>query len=84
MLRSQLYWITDYSGRIDMDCIARFENLEADFDTVCNRLGIQTPELPHKTKGDGADYREAYNQSGRDLISTLYRDEIQLLGYTFD
>ena len=84
MLRSQLYWITDYTGRVDMDYIGRFENLNADFGTICNKIGIETPDLPHKTKGDGADYRDAYDQANRDLISTIYQEEIKLFDYAFD
>ncbi len=67
-----------------MDYIGRFENLNADFGTICNKIGIETPDLPHKTKGDGADYRDAYDQANRDLISTIYQEEIKLFDYAFD
>jgi hypothetical protein len=38
----------DRDGRLLVDFVGRFESLQADFDTVCERLGIDNPELPHR------------------------------------
>lgn len=38
----------DSGGRLMVDFVGRFENLQADFDEVCRRLGIEDSALPHR------------------------------------
>ncbi|MCI5077442.1 sulfotransferase family protein [Oricola sp.] len=40
-------FICDPGGRPMVDFVGRFENLEADFNSVCQRLGMPLNELPH-------------------------------------
>jgi len=42
----------DREGNLLVDFIGRFETLQADFDTVCERLGISDSSLPHRNKSD--------------------------------
>lgn len=37
-------------GRLLVDFVGRFENLQADFDRVCGQLGIEDSRLPHRNK----------------------------------
>ncbi|WP_164887224.1 sulfotransferase family protein [Hahella sp. KA22] len=83
MLRPQTYWLKDDNGDISLDYVGRFENLEEDFKEACQRMGAQHIELPHKIKGDGEDYRQYYDEETRQLVSRIYRDEIEYFGYTF-
>jgi hypothetical protein len=83
-LRPQLTWLKDARGALPLDFIGRFETLHRDFATVCARLGLPPPALPHARKGSGADYREHYDNSTRDLVARVYAEEIALFGYTFD
>ena len=52
MLSEQLDWITDTDGSIDIDFIGRYENLQEDFDIICEKIGIPKQELPHKNKSN--------------------------------
>jgi len=38
----------DGEGRLLVDFVGRFENLQSDFDDVCLRLGIEDSALPHR------------------------------------
>ena len=38
----------DSNGRLLVDFVGRFERLQQDFDEVCQRLGIDDSELPHR------------------------------------
>jgi len=84
LLRPQLYWITNYDGKIDLDYIGRFENLNEDFKTICNRLNTPHLTLPHTLKGQHRDYREYYDTDSIQAVADYYRDEIAMFGYTFD
>jgi hypothetical protein len=83
-LRPQTSWLTDYSGRIAMDYIARFESLQSGLDEVCKALGIGALDLPHELKGSGEDYREQFDDQCIRMIKDAYKAEIDLFGYTFD
>jgi hypothetical protein len=80
---SQLYFLTDRKGNIPMDFIGRFENLQADFDIVCNRLNIADPTLPKLLVRNYGHYTNNYTQKTKDMIYTLYKDEIDYFGFEF-
>ena len=42
----------DAQGRLLVDFVGRYENLQTDFDVVCARLGIQESTLPHRNSSD--------------------------------
>lgn len=44
----------DANGRLLVDFVGRFENLQADFDRVCAKLGIEDTKLPHRNPSDKA------------------------------
>lgn len=83
-LRPQTYWIKDFRGRILLDFVGRFENLQEDFNIVCEDMNISPIELPHQIKGSGEDYKQYYNSNLLALIEELYQEEIDMFGYTFD
>ena len=65
-----------------MDFVGRFENLEADFKTICDKVGI-TASLPHINKSDRRGYRDYYDPETRDITARLYAEDIERFGYTF-
>lgn len=78
-------YIVDLQGRVIVDFIGRYETLEQDFDTICQRIGIPTPQLPHLRKaGERKDYRAYYDDSLVDMVAEHYRRDLDVLGYTFD
>jgi hypothetical protein len=42
----------DCDGRLLVDYVGRFENLQRDFDVVCRGLGIEDSALPHRNPSD--------------------------------
>lgn len=75
---SQLAWIPN-----DIDFVGKFENLENDFNFVCDQIGHPLIELPHKNKTEGVPYRELYDKDSRNIIHKMYKDEIERFGYEF-
>jgi len=80
---SQLYFIQDSKGIVNMDFIGRFENLQDDFNTVCERLQIEDPELPALLVRNYGHYTDNYTDETKDLIYRLYRDEIDYFKFEY-
>lgn len=73
--------------RIMADFVGRFENLAADFAEVAGRIGGgKRLELPHKLRSasrGSRPYTEFYDDRLRDLVFERYREDVEILGYSF-
>jgi hypothetical protein len=76
-------WITDRSGNILMDYVARFEALEESWDVICDRMDVPLIPLPHENKSERSHYRTYYNQVTRQQIADRFSWSIEKFGYTF-
>lgn len=73
------------------DFVIRFEALQAGFDEVLKRLGIEQPipivkENVTTERKEGSvkrHYTEFYDQASRDLVARAYAPIIERFGYTF-
>ena len=82
----QTDYLIDLRGNIIVDFIGRYERLVKDVDTICQRIGIPTPELPHKRKATDRekDFRTYYTDETAELVAQHFQRDIELLGYTFE
>ena len=84
MIRPQTYWLKNYRGDINFDYIGRFETLPATFKAIKQHLNLSQISFPHKIRGDSEDYKTQYDQESIELIRDVYREEIELFGYSFN
>lgn len=85
MFMPQWRWIVDAQGRVLVDYICRFENLEADFAEVCRRIG-RAASLPHVKSSIGGErgpYRERYDERTAAIVAERFREDTEHFGYTF-
>jgi len=78
----QWNWLIDGKGKLLVDYIGRFENLQADFAQVCARLNRQA-ELPHLKKSEHGDYRQYYNAASIEIVRQWFKSDIEQFGYEF-
>ena len=83
MLRPQLYWIQDGRGKIPLDFIGRYENVEKDFAQVCDVLGLKDKTLPDLLPGDNPPYVQFYNPQMKNLVAKTCAEEIKLFKFEF-
>ena len=75
--------------RVGVDFVYRFENLETDFQFICEKIGIDARLPPKEESYDGVDFkdetfRDHYNQNSIDVIAEINKDDIREYGYTFE
>ena len=79
----QVDWITDALGHEFVDFVGRFEKLETDFGTICERLGIVT-SVPHLNSSRRKDYLTYFDDDCVELIANGYAADFQRFGYSPD
>jgi hypothetical protein len=83
MFMPQVDWISDENGRVIVDFIGRFEQLDADFAAVCERIGRQVT-LPHVKQSTSGDYRRHYDNRTAETVAAWFAKDIAQFGYTFE
>ena len=77
----------DRSGSVGLDFLIRYENLEEDYASVCERIGLPLSELPSlKTKSrlERRHYSTYYDDRTRELVAKMYHRHIEHFGYRFE
>jgi hypothetical protein len=82
--RSQWWMLRDSAGRLGVDFVGRFENLERDVAAVCSRLGIEYRQLPRVKTSRHAPYQTFYTPALADFVARHWATEIEAFGYTFN
>lgn len=80
--KPQMDFISNEAGKILVDYIGRFENLESDFQKICSHIGMQC-SLPHVNASPGVHYREAYTATTKSFIETFFQKDIETFNYEF-
>lgn len=75
-------WLIGPDGRLIVDFLGRFENLEEDLRTVCRTIGIPD-EIPHENRTQHRHYREYYTPETRAIVEKVYRGDLDRFGYAF-
>ena len=79
---NQIWWIK-HDGKIDMDFIGKFENLEIDFKKVCRKIKAKF-NLPHTNASKHIHYSSYYDLDSKKFVAKVCEEEIELFKYKFD
>jgi hypothetical protein len=83
LFQPQHSFITGSDGEPLTDFVGRVEEMQSDFDTVCDRVGIARARLEKANESSRGDYRQYYDQQMIDGVSRLYARDLELFGYGF-
>jgi hypothetical protein len=81
--RSQYLYITDKNGKLLVDFIGKFENLNEDFKFVGRKIGLDNKNLPEIMKTSHKNYREYYTEEIKNIIARRYKKDVELFNYKF-
>lgn len=76
-------YICDLRGRVMVDLVLRFENLDRDWQAAAVKLGLPGT-LPHLNKSRRGIYREYYTSSLCWLAERFFARDLRRFGYSFD
>lgn len=85
----KVWGIDNYTidGKLAVDRVCRFENLEQELEEVRLKVGIpESLALPNAKGGirkDKRSYREILNEEDAQSIREMFRDEIAMFGYEY-
>lgn len=82
LIQPQSQFLQDREGNLALDLIGRYERLEADFERVCQRLGLSA-SLPRANPSDHAHYSQYYDDELRGMVADFYASDLRNFGYSF-
>lgn len=84
--RSAQWWMLEGNdGRLGVDFVGRFENLEQDMTRICTRIGIPFSPLPHVNRTGARRPYQAYFTPGlARRVGQRWAREIEAFGYAFE
>jgi len=78
------YTMQQYEFTKGCDFIGRFENLEEDFEKVCEHLKLPLIKMPHENKTNHKHYSEYYDDETKEIVAKLFKKDIEVFGYKFE
>ena len=82
IMLKQSSFVTDLGGRLLVDFVGRYERLQADFDLVCERLGLPGRTLPRvNASGAASEVGERLDRASLDIINDYFAPDFELFGY---
>ena len=81
--KPQTYWICDENKKIMVDFIARLETIDQDFLFIANKIGSKNKTIKKLNASSRLDYRKYYSDRTKNIIRNIYKDDIELFGYSY-
>ena len=79
----QHQFVCDAQGAVLADAVGRVEDMQASFDAICMRIGIDSTPLGQVNSSKRGAYRDYYDDALIDGVATLYRRDLELFRYEF-
>ncbi|MDB5388456.1 MAG: chondroitin 4-O-sulfotransferase [Planctomycetaceae bacterium] len=78
-----LFMYTCLKSRLSVDFLGRFEMLQADFDRLCEILGLPQTNLPISSESSHEPYVNCYDFCTKGQIDQIYGQDAVYFGYQF-
>ena len=69
---------------IKTDFIGRFENIQEDFNKICDKILIDRITIPHRNKSDHSHYSKYYDDESKQYVAEVCKQDILEFGYYYD
>lgn len=78
----QVRWL-ELNGKVKLDYIGKFENLNANFNTVLRKNKLKKPHSKERVKFTISPIIKNFIQKNQEIIRLLYREDIKSLNMSF-
>tara|TARA_B100001109_G_C18753171_1_gene422392 strand:+ start:83 stop:640 length:558 start_codon:yes stop_codon:yes gene_type:complete len=65
----------------DIDYIIRYENLQDDFNIVCDNINIERYVLPNYNTSQHDNYTQYYNSKEKEIVKDIFSEDFENFGY---
>ena len=79
----QINMLANKKGVLQMDFIGKFENLQEDWNLICDKIGIDNMVLSHRKKATRVNYNNYYNEENIQLVAKLWEKDIKTFNYCY-
>ena len=83
LFQPQHQFFENAEGELMSDYLGRAEQMQSDYDHICQRVGIPRRALDTVNSSRRGNYRDYYDQQLIDGVAKLYARDLQLFGYDF-
>lgn len=80
--KPQYLFLLNENGKIEVDFIGRYENLNEDYEKIRMKLGKKN-KLNFLNKSNRKDYTEYYDNELVEIVYNIYKKDINLFNYQF-
>ena len=73
-------------GKIDLDFIGYYENLQNDYNFICSKIGLPSKDLPKLKSGyrDENYYTRYYDDTAINIVGKFYEKDLEIFDYKFN
>jgi|TARA_R110000787_G_scaffold51004_4_gene121107 hypothetical protein len=69
---------------LDLDFIGKVENIDNDWEILCNKINIPFQKLGHYTKNSYNKYTTYYDKKTIEIVSKWYKKDLEIFNYKFN
>ena len=84
LYQPQAALLTDQDGRLAMDFVGRVEDMEQDYQRICQHLQLEARPLEQVNSSRHRPYVDYYSPQLRDVVAEKYQQDIEMFGYRFN
>ena len=70
------------NGALGLDFVGRYESLQVDFDTICDRLKLPKARLAHRNSSEHDSYQQLLDNELREALSERYEQDFLSFNYS--
>ena len=83
MFWPQTKWFYYNDKRVSFNKIIRMESLLDDIGSLLKHINLDAKDFPHELQTNKPNYQDVYDQTSKEIVSDVYRKDIEILGYQF-
>ncbi len=80
--KPQLEFVTGSNGKLLVDFVGRYENIEEDLALICRKLDLDL-SMSISSTSKRESYPVYYDDETREIVHDLYSEDLEMFGYEF-